>query len=173
MTGTLGANCPSMNFVNRSSVETSPLVGNWGEPIRATGAEAVRIAKEESSSDEPLWLCRFGEPDAWSCCVGIPVELAPSMPAGHQDRLYLPIGRVGWCVVGAIRGADGVTIERIVEGPFQSSNEAYCKLATWTNAGARAVFAVDFFVALRHTPETFWQMVRRMDTERQQIKSKR
>lgn len=151
----------------------APVVGNWGEPIRATGAEAVRIAKEESSSDEPLWLCCFGEPDTWGCCTGIPFDLAPSMHAGHQDGLYLPIGRVGWCVVGSVHGADGTTADRIVEGPFQTSDEARCKLATWNNAGAKAGFAVDFFVALRHTPETFWQMVRRLDTERQQIKAKR
>jgi hypothetical protein len=150
------------------SIET--MIGNWGEPVRAAGDEAVKIALDESSADEPLWLCRFGEPDAWACCVGIEPKVALSMPAGHTSGLYLPIGRVGWCVVGDIHDAESKTsVERIVEGPYQRKVEAFCKLATWSALAAKAgkkQLLVSFSVRLRHTPETFWQMVRRMDAER-------
>lgn len=165
---------PGALYVGMNNVERT--LGNWGEPIRATGDDAVKIALVESSAEEPLWLCRFGEPDAWSCCVCIPVELAPSMPVGHTRDLYLPIGRVGWCVIGSVRAMNGSTTDRIVDGPFQHKDEAYCKLAMYNGARAKSGYAqsqVRFYVTIRHTPESFWQMVRRMDSERRAAKAAR
>ena len=140
----------------------------WSVPIRARGQAAIDIARVESSADEPLWLSAMratGVRDGERCLT---IEEAEKIHATDPDAIFLAIGRVGWCVIGHAFGR-----ERIVEGPFRTRDEAVDAMIPWGVARCYSAIAVDFHVALRHTPETFWHMVRRLDAERQSAKQSR
>ena len=143
----------------------------WSVPIRARGQAAIDIAKAESSADEPLWLSAMratGVRDGERCLT---IEEAERIHATDPDAVFLTIGRVGWCVVGS-----AFNRERIVEGPFRTYAEALASMLPWDAIRSKSGYAatnVDFYVALRHTPETFWHMVRRLDAERQSVKASR
>jgi len=143
----------------------------WSVPIRARGQAAIDIAKAESSADEPLWLSAMratGVRDGERCLT---IEEAERIHATDPDAVFLTIGRVGWCVVGS-----AFNRERIVEGPFRTYAEALATMLPWDAIRSKSGYPatnVDFYVALRHTPETFWHMVRRLDAERQLAKASR
>ena len=140
-------------------------------PIRARGQEAINIARAESSVDEPLWLCAMradGARDVERCLT---IEDAEKIHATDPDAIFLTVGRVGWCVVGHAFGRD-----RVVEGPFRTRDEAFAAMKQWDVVRFRFGYeatTADFHVELRHTPETFWHMVRRLDAERQAKKRSR
>lgn len=143
----------------------------WSVPVRARGQAAIDIARAESSADEPLWLSAMrtdGVHDGERCLT---IEEAERIHATDPDAVFLTIGRVGWCVVGSAFNRD-----RIVEGPFRTYAEALASMLPWDAIRSKSGYAatnVDFYVALRHTPETFWHMVRRLDAERQSAKASR
>ena len=140
-------------------------------PIRARGQAAIDIARAESSPDEPLWLSAMratGVRDGERCLT---IEEAEKIHATDPDAIFLTVGRVGWCVVGSAFGR-----ERVVEGPFRTRDEALAAKKPWDVVRFRCGFeatTADFRVGLRHTPETFWHMVRRLDAERQAAKQSR
>lgn len=141
-------------------------------PIRARGQEAINIARAESSVDEPLWLSAMRADGFRADEYCLTIEEAEKIYATDPDAVFLTIGRVGWCVIGRAFGRD-----RVVEGPFRTRDEAFAAMRPWdvgryVNKSGYAA-NVDFHVALRHTPETFWHMVRRLDAERQLAKQSR
>lgn len=162
-------NIPNIDWP--SAVDREVPAELWSVPIRARGQAAIDIARAESSADEPLWLSAMratGVRDGERCLT---IEEAERIHSTDPDAIFLTVGRVGWCVIGHAFGR-----EKIVEGPFRTLHEAVSAMLPWDGARRKSGYPavnVDFYLALRHTPETFWHMVRRLDAERQSAKNSR
>jgi hypothetical protein len=135
-------------------------LGAFGESIRATGLDAIRIAELESCPREPLWLTKFAEPKE-DARVGLSLDQAREIAAVDRSLIYLSIGRVAWCVIGSVDAG-----EHVLEGPFATQLEAQAKVFSWADAAATVECAeVTFIVGIRWVEESWLAKLRRRDTE--------
>ena len=116
-------------------------------------AEAINIARAESPVDGPLWLCAMRADGARDGSAALTIEMR-KIHATDPDAVFLTIGRV-WVV----RRGDAFNRERIVEGPFRTYAEALASDVAVGRYPLKIRLRRDecrLYVALRHTPETFY-----------------